>query len=291
MEVIAYIYSMSLPRRTWHYVRNHDNVPKIAETIQHHIFPNTTPINITHIRTAHYAVFRVTTSRVEYIVRVGVASYHSFEPHNSGPCGVATTIAHDQLFEYTLGTHLGAHHAQIITPLDYKKLPNQLDALLLEYIPSDRTHGTTEQWTALLQSFRDIPRSQKLPVFNNYTKTKARIEQLDDASRNLLQEYESQMAHLFSIASRWGIVHGDLHAENVIFTHDKILAYDLDTTSWAPAVWDITHLGLRHGTGANIGYDINKLREQLGYSHEEYTAALQLRSLASEIARRANDLA
>lgn len=274
---------------TWGYIRDSRHVGELATLLGQSSFLRGSTPHIWHIRSAHYAVFVVQAEGVRYIARVGVCDAAAFEPRNTGLLGTARTVSHDQSFEYMIDMYLAGHGAHVIAPLNYERLEGGLDVLWLPFVEAAHATATTGQWTELLASFRHAPRIDTLPVFGNYAKTKARAATLVQGVQ-LMDQYERYMHELFAQTSRWGVVHGDLHAENVIITQDAVVAYDLDTVSWAPAVWDLTHLANRYGTGANKGYDIDVMREHLEFTHEEFKAALRLRRCAAEIARLAREV-
>lgn len=114
-----------------------------------------------------------------------------------------------------------------------------------------------------------------------------RLERLPDSyAKNAQLKYETLLQELMKKASVWGIIHGDLHRQNIIDHNGLLLLYDLDTVSWGPQVWDLTHLALRHGQYGNTGYSIDELRKSLGYTQEEFHIAIELRKLTRDIAKK-----
>ncbi len=271
---------------SWEFLRDAANTLSIEEAVRRSSFVNGQDASISLIRTGHYAVFRVELSTGGYIARVGILQSDSFDPQNNGLYGVAAYVRHDQLYEYEIGEYCHDSGAQIVRPLAYERTNAGYDILWLPYIAAAKRLASTDEWISLISSIQDVSRHDAMPVFGNYQKTKTRLETLKGGER-LLGEYEDLMKRLFDVTTRWSVVHGDLHVDNVLVTDAGILAYDLDTIGWSPAVWELTHLGVRYGQRGNTGYDIDVIRSALGFTEREYKTAYQLRLLASRIARMA----
>lgn len=282
---------MSSQIYTWESLRDENNQDQLIALISQSNFINQQVVTIVHIRTAHYAVFKVSTVHDSYIVRIGIASNELYMPANNGFLDTATNVAHDQLFEFEMGQYIHSHTDSVICPIHYEIIHETVDLMWLPFVLDDGTAISTQRWFDALSSFRDIERIAKLPVFNNRQKTMNRLKALPPESSDMMgAQYDELLKELFRCATRWGIVHGDIHRDNAINTVDGVLLYDLDTVSWGPQVWDLTHLAHRYGKNRNTGYSVDSLRKMLGYSKEEFEIAVRLRSLASEVARLYNGI-
>ena len=276
---------------TWESLRDEKNNDQLIELISQSSFINQQVVTIVHIRTAHYAVFKVSTVRDSYVVRIGIANDQLYMPSNNGFLDTATNVMHDQMFEFEMGQYIHSNTDSVICPIYYERIHAGVDLMWLPFIADDGNAISTQKWFDVLSSFHDIERVAKLPVFNNRQKTMNRLKALPaETSKIIAAQYDELLDDLFRCATRWGVVHGDVHRDNAINVTDRTFLYDLDTVSWGPQVWDITHLAYRYGKNGNTGYSIDSLRQMLGYSEEEFEVAVRLRSLASEVARLYNDI-
>ncbi|MCB5294240.1 phosphotransferase [Arthrobacter sp. SO3] len=118
----------------------------------------------------------------------------------------------------------------------------------------------------------------------------ARLEDLPEAAAiGVRNRYDAALEAHFETATAWSVGHGAAHAGNVINTGDRAVLFDLDTACWAPSVWDLTHLLHRAGTGANTGYTAAELAGLFPFTQTEVGAAMELRRVASLIARAHRD--
>ena len=271
---------------TWESLRDKKNNDQLIELISQSDFINQDVVEIAHIRTAHYAVFRVSTVHDSYVVRMGIVNDQAYVPSNNGFLGTAANVVHDQMFEFEIGQYIHSNTDSVICPIYYERINAAVDLMWLPFVLDDGHAISTQKWFDALSSFRDIERTTKLPVFNNRQKTMSRLGVLPaGTAKRMAMKYDELLADLFRCATRWGVIHSDVHRDNAISTVGGVLLYDLDTVSWGPQVWDITHLAHRYGRNGNTGYSVDSLRMMLGYSEEEFEAAMRLRALASEVAR------
>jgi hypothetical protein len=279
---------MPLATYTWESIRNLDNTAQLMKIIPQSSFLQQQVIDISHLRTAHYAVFKVLTLHDNYVVRIGISNEQKYIPLNNGFLKTVADITHDQEFEYEIGQYVENWGAHVIRPLYYERLECGVDMMWLPFVEDINAPISTKKWYDALISFHNIPDPGNLPIFNNRQKTMARLLALpSDFSSSKQAQYDELIEKLFQCATRWGVVHGDIHCDNAVNTKADVLLYDLDTLSWGPQVWDLTHLAHRYGQGRNTGYSVELLRTMLGYSEEEFDIAVQLRALASDVAKQA----
>lgn len=276
---------------SWDALRDVRNTSLLAKMLCQSKFINVKLQNITHIRTAHYAVFRVTDHSGDFVARIGLVDSQEYRPTNNGFLGTAQFVNHDQKYEFLAGKYLFESGAHVVNPIRYETY-GATDILWLPYISDDDSQPiSSTQWLELISSFKDIPAPSYLQHFNNYKKSMQRLERLPDFyAKNAQLKYETLLQELMRKASVWGIIHGDLHRQNIINHNGLLLLYDLDTVSWGPQVWDLTHLALRHGQNGNTGYSVDELRRSLGYTQEEFDIAIELRKLARDIAKKSLNL-
>lgn len=273
----------------WDILRSEDFQEEIAGAL---IFENApsgiTPKNITHIRTAHYSVYKVEdTDGSQHVVRIGVASSaDQLPPDNTGYLGTSTVTPVGQPREFLLAKEFAAIGAPVIVPTEYIKTNELFDLLWLPFLENDEKEITAKGWVDALTQLRKYEPKTELPVFTNRVKTMIRLDKVTDGSADYLRaQYDEQMAELFTIATQWGVVHGDAHGGNAIRQNGAPVLYDFDTASWAPSVWDFMHLLNRAGTPANAGFTKDELRSLIPFDDEEIDAALKLRMTAVEAAR------
>ena len=243
------------------------------------------PLEITHLRSAHYAVYKVAAARTDWVVRIG-AIEEQLPVDNTGFMGTSTFVPSGQAREFELGKVLGATGA-VISPLALTALPEEgLEVLWLPFIAGSAEPVSAARWGWALNQIHITRPAGELPVFTNRAKSFARLDALpdQDAADRLRSRYDEAMRKLFDRATRWSLVHGDAHAGNVVNLERRAVLYDLDTACWAPTVWDLTHLLNRAGTAGNTGYTAAGLLRQFDFSSAEVEAALALRRIAAEIA-------
>lgn len=247
------------------------------------------PIGVTHVRTAHYAAFRVEDSKNRsWLIRIGVASPSDHRPvDNSGLLGTSTFIPSGQRREASLSQAFETVQADVIPSSHYSQI-GRLDVLWAPFIVGSNAAISAKQWHHALTSLYAYSPDVEFPVFTNRAKTMQRLSELHDTelSVSLQEDYDAQLAELFQVSSRWSVVHGDAHGGNALLKDDRALLFDFDTTCWAPSVWDLTHLLNRAGVGVDSGYTAKELANLFDFSSEEITAALTLRRIASKIAQK-----
>lgn len=276
-----------IEQATWDGLRQGDSVDLRA------VISRTAPAgmniaSITHLRTAHYAVYRVSdTLQNDWIVRLGVSSPEdSLAVDNSGFLGTSKRSPTGQMREYIIASDLAAAHADVCVPEHYSRTPDGFEALWLPYIDGIPSPLRAAQWYTALTGLYSCRPEEVLPVFTNRAKTFARLDDMEGDSADKLREtYDEQLKELFATATQWSVVHGDAHGGNAINTGDRAVLFDFDTACWGPSVWDLTHLLNRAGTGIDSGYAAEVLRSMFPFTGQEVMAALSLRRTAASIAK------
>lgn len=273
----------------WDILRHEDFQEEIAISL---IFENApagvTPQNIIHIRTAHYSVYKVVaTDGSEHVVRIGVSSSaDDSPPDNSGYLGTSLVTPVGQTRELNIARGFAAVGAPVIVPTHYVKTNEVFDLLWLPFLHSDEKELTAAGWVDALTQLRKYEPKEELPIFTNRVKTMIRLDKITDGSADYLRSrYDSEMQELFTVATQWGVVHGDAHGGNAIRQGGSPILYDFDTASWAPSVWDFMHLLNRAGNAENSGFTKNELLDLIPFDAEEINAALALRLTAVEAAK------
>lgn len=252
------------------------------------------PTRLVHVRTAHYAVFETEPEggSAHGLVRLGVSEPTATRGVGEGEEGAAeSSWIHDQRYEFEVARLWSRHGVLVVLPQDCRTSADH-DLLVLPFLRHHAGPSGADSWAGALAPLRSVHRPEWAPVFTNRAKTLSRTRLLAAPDREALTAaYDAAWDDLRRVARSWSWVHGDLHAENVIRSADsRLMSYDLDTACWAPAVWDITHLARRAGTGANVGYDVDSLRRRLGFGADEFDKACTLRAVAADVARAVRDL-
>lgn len=249
---------------------------------------NLSIINCEHVRTAHYAAFKVTTNDgFRWLVRIGVVSESDESPvDNTAYLGTSSYIPSGQLRESVLSRGYRNAGGKVLASFDYNRFEN-FDVMWTPFVEGASANITATQWHQSLTSLYNYRPDVELPVFTNRAKTMKRLGELEDSEelRILRTDYDESLAELFDVAGSWSVVHGDAHAGNGLVVNGELLLFDFDTVCWAPSVWDVTHLINRAGDQDNSGYTADELIELFQFSKEELAAALKLRKIASTVAR------
>lgn len=272
---------------SWEQLRGpgfHDLAPDIiAETL-----PDGVELAaLSHIRTAHYAVYRAAVpGGKSWIVRIGLASEKDSAPaDNTGFQGTSTFSPTGQLRELSLAYGFAAAGAAVATPSHYVRHEG-LDILWIPYLVGSDRPLTASQWHETLTGLHSYRPGVELPVFTNRAKSFARLDELPDhLTVPLRNRYDTALEALFEAATSWSTVHGDAHAGNALNVDGKAVLFDFDTACWAPSVWDLTHLLNRAGRGGNIGYSAKELAGLFPFTATEVHAAVELRKVAAMIAK------
>lgn len=252
--------------------------------------------SVTHVRTAHYAAYRVEAGGREWLVRIGVSTPADSAPaENTGFLGTSTGSPTGQEREYQLARDFTAAGAPVVVPEQFAVIPgcfsdgSGLDVLWLPFMTATDTPDalSAAHWARALTPLHRSRPDTWLPVFTNRAKSMARLEKLTDRQKAaaLAAEYDRNLAALFRTATVWGPVHGDAHAGNVLVVDGEPILFDFDTVCWAPAVWDITHLIVRAGGEGNTGFTADGIREAFDFTDAEVKTAVALRLTARTIAR------
>lgn len=272
----------------WDILRSDDFNEEIGALL---ITENTPPgisiETITPIRTAHYSVWRADGEETSHVVRIGVpSSADEFPADNSGYLNTSAVSPVGQPREFDIAAKFAAAGSSVIVPSHYVKTNELFDLLWLPFVEQDDQHITAEGWVEGLTQLWKYEPGNELPVFTNRVKTLTRIDAITNGSAEHLREkYDEQMAELFTIATRWSVVHGDAHGGNAIAQNGKPVLFDFDTACWAPSVWDFTHLLNRAGNPANSGFTKDELLSLIPFDEEEVNAAMALRATAAEVAK------
>ena len=248
-------------------------------------------MSIDHLRSAHYAVYRVRTKDgADHVVRIGaVADQDDAPAENTAFAGTSAASPSGQWREKTIAEEFAAAGADVAAPDHYARRDG-LDALWLPYLKDTGQPVTAGQWHLALTGLHTWRPEAELPVFTNRAKSFARLEALPEATAiGLRNRYDTALEALFETATAWSVVHGDAHAGNVINTGDRAVLFDFDTACWAPSVWDLTHLLHRAGTRANTGYTAAEPLARFPFTEAEVGAAVELRRVASMIAKAHRD--
>lgn len=246
-------------------------------------------VKATHMRTAHYAVYRVDDNNGDsWVVRIGVTSEDDDAGTcNSGHLSTSLVTPTGQKREFEMADSLHGAGGLVCLPRHYARTSDGYDALWLPFLEGSDAPITADQWHQTLTSLYRYKPDRELPLFTNRAKTFARIDELSDVDTGAMrQTYDEQLDELFRVAGTWSVVHGDAHSGNVISTSSgEAVLYDFDTACWAPSVWDVTHLLNRAGEGDNTGYTRAELKSLFPFSDEEVVAALKLRRTAALVAK------
>lgn len=278
----------------WAWLRTTDFLPIGAETIRNTAPPEMQILSVTHVRTGHYAAYKVETSENSWLVRVGLVSPSDSQPaNNSAYLGTSTHSPTGQEREYTLARQFAASNVSVATPAHYAVTSPAdahgaaYDVLWLPFLQDSGVAVTAIQWFETLSPLHNHKSVVELPLFTNREKTMTRLRSFSDreAAAAFAEEYDAGLAHLFEVATQWGVVHGDAHCENILIFDGTPILFDFDTACWAPAVWDLTHLLSRVGTSGNTGYTADELKAVFPFTEEEIAAALRVRDVATRIAR------
>lgn len=272
----------------WEVLREQDRT-ETAHAVISATLPDTISIHsMTHVRTAHYAAYRVCDSTGdEWLVRVGATSPEDNDPaDNTGYLGTSTFQPSGQMREYEIASGFAAADAGVCVPKHYARTVEGFEALWLPFIVGVGTPLRAAQWHTALTELHSYRTDTEFPVFTNRAKTFARIDEIGGSTADELREtYDSQLKTLFDSATQWSVIHGDAHAGNAINTGRSAVLFDFDTSCWAPSVWDLTHLLNRAGTGDDIGYTAHALRSMFQFTDQEIEAALALRRTAALVAK------
>lgn len=158
---------------------------------------------------------------------------------------------------------------------------NDLEVMVMEHVTPTGELLTVSDYLALIAPLRNVP-TECLPVFTNWAKAMSRTSPGDV----MRERYADAMNRLFDVATEWSAVHGDMHGGNAFHTANGTVIVDFDTACASPAVWEWTHLLTRAGTVKDAGICPRELHAALTdmFSEQEIRAAVELRSLAREIA-------
>lgn len=273
----------------WSRVRSSDFHSSAEEMIRLAAPIEISPVKISHVRTAHYAAYRVTdTDELSWLVRIGVTSPSDRRPvENSDYLGTSTFAPSGQIREAVLSQAFENSEADVISVSHYAQI-GSLDVTWSPFICGSNAAVTAEQWHRALTGLYAYSPDVELPVFTNRAKTMQRLSEFRDPLLvlSLRESYDAQLAELFQVSTKWSVIHGDAHGGNALLKNDRALLFDFDTTCWAPSVWDLTHLLNRAGLGVDSGYTVRELTDLFDFSSEEITAALTLRRIASKIAQK-----
>ncbi|HEX9086208.1 MAG TPA: phosphotransferase [Arthrobacter sp.] len=241
---------------------------------------------VTHIRTAHYAVYRADTLTGSFAVRIGITDAADDEPTaNTAFLGTSAVTPTGQVREYRIAGAFAAAGADVAAPEHYTRT-SALDLLWVPFLNGDARPITAAQWHRALTGLQAWRPKEELPVFTNRVKSFTRLDDLpEETSIGFRNRYDTQLEALFEAASHWSVVHGDAHSGNALTVEDRTVLYDFDTVCWAPSVWDLTHLLHRAGRGTNTGYTAAGLAALFPYGAAEVAAALELRRTAALIAK------
>lgn len=105
---------------SWDALRDVRNTSLLAKILCQSKFINARLQNITHIRTAHYAVFRVTNRSGDFVAQIGLVDSQEYRPTNNDFLGTAHFVNHDQKYEFLVGKYLFESGAHVVNPVDYK---------------------------------------------------------------------------------------------------------------------------------------------------------------------------
>lgn len=273
----------------WNKVRSSDFHSSAEETIRLSSPTGISPVNVSHVRTAHYAAYRITdTDEDSWLVRIGVTSpTDRRRVENSDYLGTSTFAPSGQLREAVLSQAFENSDADVIAVRHHAQI-GSLDITWSPFICGSNAVITAKQWHRALTGLYAYSPDVELPVFTNRAKTMQRLSELNDSALafSLQEQYDAQLKELFQVSLKWSVVHGDAHGGNALVKDDRALLFDFDTTCWAPSVWDLTHLLNRAGVGSDSGYTAKELASLFDFSSEEITAALTLRRIASKIAQK-----
>lgn len=272
----------------WDILRSEDFNEEIgALLITENIPPGIAVEKLTPIRTAHYSVWRADEGEASHVVRIGVPSSADEAPaDNSGYLNTSAVSPVGQPREFDIAKKFATAGASVIVPSHYVKTNELFDLLWLPFFEQDDQQITATGWVDGLTQLWKYEPDEELPVFTNRVKTLARIDAITNGSAEHLREkYDEQMAELFTIATRWSVVHGDAHGGNAIAQNGRPVLFDFDTACWAPSVWDFTHLLNRAGNPTNSGFTKDELLSLIPFDEEEVNAAMALRTTAAEVAK------
>jgi hypothetical protein len=272
-------------QQSWRWLRKANHQPEVIALIN-----STAPqpvTSITHMRSAHYAAYRVVTADGSaWVARIGVTSAQdSAEPDNTGFLNTSTFSPSGQLREFLISKGFAEAGGQVI-PISSYHAETGLDITWTPFLEDELGQFTAQSWADALKSLWSYTPENRLPVFTNRTKTFTRLTNFPSDEEARYQDvYNKQLSELFSVATRWSVIHGDAHAENALHHNNQAMLFDFDTACWGPSVWDLSHLIFRAGTGLNKDYDLKELLSLMGFSPEEVAATHKLRSTASVISQ------
>lgn len=269
---------------SWRELRSPDFIPDGADLIREHCPANVEVFSIEHLRSGHYAAYRVQTSDGrQWLVRVGLTDASDLaEVDNTGFLGTAIASPTGQLREMEIANGFASAGAAVIPAEAHLRTPAGFDLLWAPFLHGDEIPLTAAAWHRALTSLYAYRPAIALPVFTNRIKTIGKLAAIPDreAVDDLLRTYDRQLEHLFSVATGWSAVHGDAHGGNALNIDGDALLFDFDTVCWAPSVWDLTHLLTRGGTGVNSGYTAAELIDFFAFEPDEIQAAIDLRLTA-----------
>jgi hypothetical protein len=273
--------------RTWDQLRAPSFEARARQVIDSALPDGLDLADVTHMRTAHYAVYRaVTTDGSSWVVRIGLVSEDDGAPAaNTGYQGTSIVSPTGQLRELEIARGFAAAGAAVSVPSHHIRT-GALDVLWVPFLVGGDAPLTAAQWHDALSALYAYRPAEELPVFTNRAKSFARLDELpDNLTVSLRNRYDTRMEALFEATSSWSVVHGGAHAGNALNVGGKAVLFDFDTACWAPSVWDLTHLLNRAGGSGNTGYTAGELADLFRFTAEEVHAALELRKIAAEIAR------
>lgn len=273
----------------WDKIRSVDFHSSVEEIIRSSSPFGVLTAAVSHVRTAHYAAFRVEDSENRsWLVRIGVADSSDHRPvDNSGLLGTSTFTPSGQHREALLSQAFESSGADVIPVSHYAQIES-LDVTWSPFICGASAAITAKQWHHALTGLYAYSPKDELPIFTNRAKTMQRLSEFHDVELavSLQESYDAQLKELFQVSSRWSVVHGDAHGGNALLVNDRVLLFDFDTTCWAPSIWDLTHLLNRAGNGVDSGYTAKELTSLFDFTAEEIDAGLTLRRIASKIAQK-----
>lgn len=273
----------------WAKVRSKDFRAAAEEVIHLSSPPGLLAVVVSHVRTAHYAAYRVLDANDRsWLVRIGVVSFSDRRRvDNSSVSGTSTFTPSGQYRETLISQAFENSDAAVIPVSHYVQI-GSLDVTWSPFICGSNAAVSAKQWHRALTSLYSFLPDVELPVFTNRAKTMQRLSEFWDSSLadSLQQTYDAQLKELFQVSSKWSVIHGDAHGGNALIVDERALLFDFDTTCWAPSVWDLTHLLNRAGMGVDSGYAAKELASLFDFTSEEIEAGLTLRRIASTIAQK-----
>jgi len=270
---------------TWETIRSKEFLSTARKIITASVPVGMNIVSVQHVRSSHYAAYRVSTEDGSWLVRIGlIAPEDSAAVDNSGFLGTSTTIPSGQKREKIVAEGYREFGGQVVAPSHYIDVDG-LDILWIPLIKDNGIDIDAEGWAQALNSLTYfIPEESEAAVFTNRTKSMNRLERLPkEMALTLKREYDEKLSRFFDVSTRWSLVHGDAHALNAMNTGDGVILFDFDTVCWAPSVWDATHLINRAGKEKHASYSVDTLTTLLEVTPREVSAALELRRVAARI--------